>query len=249
MKEYEILDKNTDKDGNLESFLIVWEDGEPELKNGSVVNELLFIDELYSFIGGETGVILNQDPFVAVQPTEQERTYLVTVNDTTITSYPDTSSRLLEGVKEVIDGEGLDSILLLHEELMQSQVRRGFINSLLETFTLEEQERIDLYSNGWLIDGMYLVNWDAELYQYNDSEEHYEVGINGTVSVDTRHELVGVDTHESISDDVEIIVNDVSYNLTEKECKFLTKVKWLLGREEHHSDIPFWVNADKESQE
>lgn len=246
MKEYTILDKNTDNDGNLESFLIVWEGGEPELKNGSAENRLLFIDELYEFIGGDKGVILSEEPFVAVQPSEQERTYLLTVNDTTLTSYPDTSQEILEGVKDVIDGNGLDRILSLHEELMQSQVRRGLVKSLVTTFPESEQERIDVYSNGWLIDDMYLVTWEAKIYQHNDDEEHYEVGMSGVVGVDTRHELVETTIHESesIFDSVEITIDGVSYNLTSIESSFLTRVKWLLNREEYHNDVPFWLHAD-----
>lgn len=247
MNDFEVIDKNKDSDGNIESFLIVWDGGEPELKDGSPENYLLFIEELYELIGGD-GVVLSEEPFVAIRPTVHDKEYMLSVDDYTIRTYPKQSEDLLRGVKTFIDSGDLEDVMDVYRELISDKVRRKFVSHLLNTFSVDEKERVEMFSNGWLIDDMYVVNWDAEIYQHNDdSDKHYTVRSSDVVEVNTRHELTTVNTDTSFLDDIVVTINSEKHSLTDMEKEFLTKVKWLLHRKNYHGDIPFWITTDIES--
>lgn len=252
MREYEIADKSYDKQsGELTQFLVLWEDGEPELKRASAENVLLFDPEdnlpfddgLYNFLNGQHALQLSEEPQVVIAPTGNEYAYIIRVRDSTVETTPGQARQVLEGVADAAKGEGVDRIISLHDEIISSQVRRTVINALRGTF--EESGRITVAGNGWLVDDFYLVDWSASLWTKDDNldEEDY-VRSGGSVVKDGSYEFVHLRVSRGV-EPVEVAINGTQYRLSEREMLFLSKVKWLLNRRHYHPDKPFWMYTDK----
>jgi hypothetical protein len=251
MRDYEIIDKNRDSvTGELQSFLIIWEDGEPEMKNATPENYLLYIEELYEFINGNNAVVLKEEsPEIIVSPTGEEYSYFLSVDGHAVESMPAQSEDVLQGVMDVIQDEDYSRITRIHEKIVKTQVRHGLINSLYSTFSESERRRTEIVSNGWLIDGFYLVDWSAGLYTSNDEsdEDNYERQGGGVVKTDKSYEMVMLSHRGDTLEKQCVAIGGEEYTLTERELFFLSKVKWILHRTEFHSDIPFWLHIDSKN--
>lgn len=247
MREYEVVDENRDAStGELQSFLIIWENGEPEIKNATPENYLLFIEELYEFLNGSNAVILKEDdPEIIVAPTGEAYSYFISVDGSTVESTPSMSEDVLQGVMDVIEHGRYDKIKNVHWNIAKTQVRQSIINASYHTFDAEDKKRISRVSNGWLIDGFYLIDWNANLYAKDDDEtETYERKGSNAVSSDKSYELVMLSQRGDVPDVQEMTVRGETYTFTEREMLFLAKVTWILHRTEYHPDIPFWLHVD-----
>jgi len=251
MREYEIVDENRDRNtGELQSFLLIWDNGEPEMKNATPENTLLFKHGLYEFLNGNNAVILNEDdPEVIVAPTGMEYAYMLRVRGHTVETTPNQAENVLKGVMEVVENGDLSKILSVHRSIVSTQARQSLINALYETFSPSDKNRITKAANGWLIDGFYLVDWKANLYTKDDDpdESDYERQGSKAVKTDKSYELVMLKQRGSVPDPVTVTVNGNTHELTEREMLFLAKVKWILGRTKNHPDIPFWLYLDEKN--
>jgi len=250
MRDYEVVDENRDAStGELQSFLIIWENGEPEIKNATPENYLLFIEELYEFLNGNNAVVLKEDdPEIIVAPTGEEYSYFVSVDGKTVESTPGMSEDVLQGVMDVIENERYDKIKNVHWNMLKTQVRHSVINTAYHTFSDNEKRRITRASNGWLVDGFYLIDWNANLYSKNDEEmDTYERSGSDAIPSDKSYELVMLSQRSETPEPQEMIVNGDTYTFTEREMLFLAKVTWILHRTEYHKDIPFWLHVDSKN--
>jgi hypothetical protein len=248
-----VIDVSRDRDsGEITQFTIIDEYGQPQLMKGTISNQLLYdpADELpfdsglASFFEGDEALILSEEPDVMVAPTSNEYCYVVKVRSDTIETTPNQSNRVLAGIKEAIVDDDTDKLIRLHEEVMETQVRREIINALRETF--EQSDRITSKSRGWLVDDFYLVDWTASMYTKNDDPDENDVRRSGdsVVETDSSYEFVqGNFSRES--EPITVGIQGDSYRLTEREMLFLSKVTWLLDRREYHPDMPFWYWNDK----
>lgn len=251
MRDYEIVDENKDRNtGELQSFLLIWDDGEPEMKNATPENTLLFKHGLYEFLNGNNAVILNDDdPEVIVAPTGMEYAYMLRVRGHTVETTPNQAEDVLQGVMDVVEHGDLSTILDVHREIVSTQARQTLINALYETFSPSDKQRIDRVANGWLIDGFYLVNWKGNLYTADDDPEEgdYERQGSSAVKTDKSYELVILKQRGDVPDPVTVTINGTKHELTEREMLFLAKVKWVLSRTTYHPDIPFWKYIDRKN--
>ena len=251
MRNYEVVDENRDvQTGELQSFLIIWDDGEPELKNATPENYLLFIEELYDFINGNNAVILNEaEPEIIVSPTGAEYSYFVTVNGHTVETTPKQSESVLRGIMNVIEDDNYSKIRAVHSEIIRTQVRYGIINALKKTFSQSERNRITIADNGWLIDDFYLIDWKANLYTKDDDPEEgdYERSGSEAVKTDKSYEMVMLSQRGDVPEQQEVTIGGNIYTLTEREMLFLAKVTWTLHRTYYHKDVPFWLHIDSKN--
>jgi hypothetical protein len=249
-----IIDKSYNQEtGELQQFTIITDDGQPQLvkandKNVLLYdpeNELPFDDGLYGFLNGDDAILLSQnDPEVIVAPTENEYCYVLRVGGNTIETTPRQAENVLSGVKSAaIDGD-IEAIVSVYDDVIANQVRRPVVNKLLGTF--EKDDRIQQTGSGWLIDDFYLVDWEASMYTKNDDPDENDVmrSGSGVVETDRSYEFIEVSIPREI-DPIEVGIGGETFRLTEREMLFLSKVKWLLNRREHHADIPFWKWTDK----
>jgi hypothetical protein len=249
-----IIDRSYNKETReLQQFTVIDDTGQPQLVKATPENVLLydpedelpFDDGMYSFLHGEQALVLQQnDPTVMVAPTNNEYCYIIRVGDRTVETTPNQAERVLRAIKDAAIDRDVDGIVSLHDTIVSTQVRRDVINKLTQTF--DQEERITQTNRGWLVDEFYLVNWEASLYtKHNNPEEgDYKRGGGGVRKTDTSYEFVQLSLQRDVTP-VEVSVGGSTVQLTEREILFLAKVKWLLNRREHHSDMTFWKFADK----
>lgn len=253
MTETEILDKNRDREsGELLSFLVL-EDGEPELKKATPENTLLYVHGMKEFLSGENAVIVSEEnPEVIVAPTTNEMAYLLRVNGSTVETTPKQASTLLSELKNVVEADdsverdnGVEGLVELYDEIISTQVRRWLIRALVKTFDKQERQRLTEHSRGWLVDGFYLIDWNANLYTIDDDHDEPDHRVSGgtTEAVDRTHEFLKLTPSES-PEPLSVTINDTEYRVSEREMLFLSKVRFMLDRRYYHEDKPFWQYVD-----
>jgi hypothetical protein len=257
MDSYTVADVTYDSETDEpEQFLLFWDGGEPETKRATPENMLLFDPEdelpfdngLYEFVAGETALRLSADPELIVTQAGNEYSYIIHYDGDTIETTPSQAEQVLEGVYDALTADDDTSVLeQVHRTAMEKQVRRRVINTLKNTF--DEYQRIEIMSNGWVIDNLFIVDWSANLYTTeNDPDEgdYFRSG-GSVVQKDTSHEFIQF--HRSsefeVPDSQRVRIGNENYDLTEREMLFLTKVKWVLNREYYHPDEPFWLYVEK----
>lgn len=249
----DIIDISRNREtGEIEQFTIIDNGGQPQLVKATPENMLLydpaddlpFENGMHDFLAGEQALVLSEDPEVIVAPTDNEYCFILRVRGDTVETTPNQAEQVLRGVKDAAIDGNVDSIVDVFDEIMSTQVRRPVINSLLDTFS--QADRINVHPRGWLVDGFYLVNWQASMYmKHTDPDEgDYKRGGGGVRKTDTSYEFVQLDLRRDV-EPVTVQIGGEKYRLTEREMLFLAKVKWLLGRRNYHPDRPFWMFVDK----
>lgn len=254
--DFTVADKSYNKEtGELEQFLVFWSGGEPELKRASAENVLLFDPEeelpfengMYEFLNGKEALLLSEDPEIIVAPTGNEYAYILRVRGNTVETTPDQAEAVLQGVLDAATDSNTDRIMSVYDDIMASSVRRRVINALYHTF--DETNRIEVASNGWLIDEFYLVDWTASIYTKEDDPDEGDYVRSGgqAVKKDDSYEFVHLRMHRNSREleQIEVTISGDTYRLTEREMLFLAKVKWMLNRRHYHPDIPFWMTTDQ----
>lgn len=252
-QEFEILDINRDDEtGDPLSFLVM-QDGEPMPKKATPENVLLYLHGLKEFLSGHHAVIVSEDgPEVIIAPTGNDMAYLVRVNGSTVETTPSQASEILRGLKNAVEADtqtqrsaAIDEIKSVYDTIMAEQVRRWLVRAMMVTFDQQEQQRITEHNRGWLIDGFYLVDWNANLYTIEDDPEEDDYSVTGGTAqqVDRDYEFLRL-TPQNNPQPQDVSVNDEDYRLSEREMLFLAKVRFMLDRRYYHPDEPFWKYND-----
>ena len=249
-----VIDISRNKEtGDITQFTILDDSGQPTLKKATPENillydpadELPFDDGMSGFLSGSDALVLQEgDPLVMVAPTGNDYCYILRVRDNTVETTPSQAERVLRGIKDAaIDGE-VKELINLYDHIMSTQVRRGVVNALKETF--DEDFRISTTGEGWLIDDFFLIDWSASMYaKHNDPDEADVIrGGSGVKETDKSYEFVQLRLNRE-TDPVEVAIGGDTFRLTEREMLFLAKVKWLLNRRDYHPDQPFWMFVEK----
>lgn len=252
MNDYTIGDVTYDSDGDMKQFLLFWHGGKPETRRATPENILLFDPEdelpfdggLHKFLDGDGALKLSTDPKVVVSQIE-ESSYVIEVDGETVETTPKQSEDVLSGVLDAVVEQNEKPLVSLHRDILSNQVRRSVVGPLMQTFA--KRRRIESISNGWLVDGFYLVDWNAKMYAANDDREEGDYVRSGTQAVkkDTTYEFVQLRHNVGSDEDVTVTINGNEKHLTERERLFLAKVKWLLDRTHFHPDEAFWSYCDK----
>jgi len=105
----DVIDISRDRDTGEITQFTVFENGQPELKNASAENLLLYDPEevlpfdngMAGFIQGSDALILSEsDPEIMVAPTSDEYCYILRVDGNTIETTADYAETILVGIKE-----------------------------------------------------------------------------------------------------------------------------------------------------
>lgn len=251
---FEILDRNRDKEtGDILSFLVM-EDGEPIPKKATAENVLLYEHGLKEFLTGHHAVIVSSDdPELIIAPTGNDMAYLLKVNGSTVETTPSQAQQVLEGLKDAVEADNshersvaVETIVSVYDEIISTQVRRWLVRALLTTFDDAEQQRIEEHERGWVIDGFYLVDWNANLYTIDDDpdEDDYSVSGGSAAAVDKSYEFLRL-TPAQHAEARDCTINGSDYRISEREMLFLSKVRFMLDRRYYHNDKPFWDYNDQ----
>lgn len=235
----EILHTNESVDGEIESFLVL-ENGETTLKTATVENKLLYLEGMYEFLQQGATLALDDDIFVE----RRDDGYIMSVDGDIVHVPPRMHDDLLQLIYEVSNGKDkITELRELHTDVIGKQVRRDVINKLVHVF---EEKKYDIVRevNGWLVEDMYLVDWNANIYYANENldEGDYIRSGDGVVKTDTSKEAIGLRSPELETQSFTIGGEEIM--LSAKELEFLSKVMWLLGRRKYHPDMDYWNYMD-----
>jgi len=253
MTDYTVADVSYNQDGEMEQFLIFWDDGEPDTRRATAENILLFDPEdslpfdggLNQFFSGDSAVQLSDDPRVVIAQSGDEYSYILSVDGDVVETTPEQSERILEAVYDAIADDDIAALIDAHSGILKNQVRRRVVNLLKQTF--DEAGRINITQNGWLIDDFFLVDWNAKMYAANDDKDSGDYVRSGSNAVqkDTTYEFVRLNKSFSQIDTVDVTIDGTVKHLSEREMLFLAKVRWLLDREHYHPDEAFWTYVNQ----
>jgi hypothetical protein len=247
----EILDATWDDDGELEQFLVL-EGNRPKTKVASPENVLLYdpLDELEvggikQFIEGDIALLLSEDPDVMIASAGDEYSYIISVGGKLVETTPDEAEDALQALHDSIVQSDPDPLVDVHDQILRSEVRRHVVNPLKKTF--DDDHRISIEPQGWVVDGFYLVDWNAKMYTTNDDRNDGDyVRSSGSVTKkDTTYEFMRIDHSLSDFDDVDVTIDGETYTLTERDMLFLAKVTWLLDKEYYHPDDVLWTYMER----
>lgn len=241
-EQYEILDTQEDSSGEVQSFLIYWpETGATERRAGNAHNKLLFQSGLYDFLHASEAIRVNEDPEIIVSSRSNEHSYLLRVKGDVVETTPHMSQDVLEGVDAAIDGNE-QPLLDVYQDIRENHVRQDVINALVHLFG-QDRHRIQRVANGWLIDGFFVITWDAGLYSTQRGPEEETMVRQGqeVVEADSSHEFVELDLTSNIESE-EVTLDGETYLLTEREMLFLAKAEWVLNGPKYHPNKEYWFD-------
>lgn len=232
---------------NVNSLLVQEGSRAPELIDGTIENELLYVDGLSEFLNGNKGAKLSEQPEILVRSTRGGSVYEIRVNDRPVESMPSQADDVLRALKAVKDESNIDPILDVYEEIIDSQVRRDLMRMMMKGIPNINEDRIEVTDRGWLIDSYYVVDWTASLYVTTDDPDESDYVRSGSdvKEVEKDHEFVNL--RDSYSPERKKVKIDGDIVLVgEREMMFLSKVRWLLDRTQYHADEPFWRYTERQ---
>lgn len=202
-------------------------------------NKLLFDREKYSVDGKSLytvlhadearRVVLHDDPYVAIAPTPHEDAYRLWygAQDKYMVKTPvEKVETLLEGVIDTVDNGNVEKIKELYDYVIDNQVRREVVGKLLD-FGKLPTDRISTRHEGWLIDDMFLVTWEADVYLFTDHWKQGSYHPRRSSQYEEPGEFVTIDPEEEL-EPKDIPIGQQTYRFGKLELLFLYRVNWML---------------------
>lgn len=203
-------------------------------------NRMLYDRENYS-VGGKSlytilhsnggqRVILSDDPYVAVSPTIHESQYRLWMDsDHPVKTPPKLSEDVLRGIIDVTDEGDKSRLERVFFEVLNNRVRRDVVRFPIDMGKLPE-DRIEIIADGWLIDGMFLVSWDATIYLYTSDWKTGSYDPRSSRKREEPGEFIGIQPDKEF-EAYEMTVGDETFHFGELEQLFLWRVRWMLDWE------------------
>lgn len=242
MSEFEIIHRDYDRDGELSSMLVL-EDGEPTQINATPKNILLYEHGMRDFLSGDGLLQFGESLYAGGNDGDG---YVIVADGERITIPPKRDSEFLQIVADILEDDETPSALAeLHREIISGQVRRYVVNSLVHEFG-ESAFKITVQSNGWLLEGAILVDWNTNIYTVDKDDEGDYIRRGGEVrQTDKSYEFIKLESRTIDGYDIDVSLNGDVVSLTEKEIEFLGKVNFILGRWKYHPDVAFWEYVEE----
>jgi hypothetical protein len=179
-----------------------------------------------------------------IAPTGSEYSYLINVDGDIVQSTPQESEDVLEGMHEALKEDSLTKLKKTHAKIKREQVRKEVVNALRYIF--DEPHRIEPQANGWIIDGLFWIDWSGNLYTRDDDPDENDKIRSGNevVEADTSFEFVTFRQGKT-PEPKEVTINNETIMLTEREMLFITKARWICNRRHYHPDQPFWDYVER----
>lgn len=231
-------------------FLIKTDDGRVEPRPKTYRNKLRF-NHNYEFTAGTTFELITQ-PFVQV--TILETGFDVTVGlskeaaETVFVSDNSEQSKSLErGLYEALVEE--DYTTITNETF--PEIRRKILEQAVEM--LFPRNSVQIAEDGAIIEDIYKVSWDGQLFLNQVQNTSYRPGVSGVEEINEEPEFLEVDFDldaqfkgEPAAEVVkEVLHKHVGVLLTDDEIETLTLVQFILHRKEMTDDELFWTQTEK----
>lgn len=217
-------------------------------------NRLLYDRENYSIDGkslytmlhsdGGRRVVLSDKPYIAVAPTVHESQYRIWVDsEYPVKASPRFSEKILKGIVEVSDSGDATLLEEVYEEVINNRVRREAVRFPLEMKKLPD-DRIEIIPEGWLIDGMFLVTWDATIYLYTSDWNTESFDPRSSNKQEEPGEFIGITPNDEF-EPYEMTVGDKTYKFGKLEQLFIWRVRWMLDWEHNIEDEALKANIKR----
>lgn len=126
----------------------------------------------------------------------------------------------------ILSEDVVEKLYQRYKHVVADRVRQDVVSDFLRRY----DAWVDVTDDGWVIDGAFLVTYDAENYVIEDVEAH-EVHGQGTKPIGDRQEFLDIEFDLSRERAVELGREQV--DLTEREQEFLALVEVLCFPEDH----------------
>ncbi len=248
---------------DLSNMLLIEIDGRATYMSNTPKNKLLFDREtyavngksLYTLLHGaeeESRIVLcDDDPYVAIAPSPHENVYRLwygSRNQYSVRTPVGRVEDVLRGIISLVEDDDPEQLADVYTHVIDNQVRREIVGLFLD-FGKLPTDRIEVLAEGWLIDEMFLVTWDAEVYLFTDnwragsydprsSEQYEHPGEFLTITpTDDAGEPIDPEPHD-------VSVGEQTVRFGKLEWVFIYRVQWLLDWE-HNIDDPAKVEVIK----
>lgn len=240
----------------LPNMLLLDIDGTVTYVSNTPKNKLLFDREkfsingksLYSLLHGNDGmrvVLSYDDPYVALSPSQHEDVYRLwygTRDHHDVRTPVEQVEKVLNGIIEVVEDDDPSALKEVYDHVINNQVRREVVGLFLD-FGKLPTDRIDVMAEGWLIDEMFLVTWDAKVYLWTDSWKEGSYDPRRSTQYEKPGEFITIEPEKEL-EPTDIPVGNQTYRFGKLERLFVHRVNWMLDWE-HNIDDPANVRVIK----
>lgn len=260
VEELEAAEDVTVKD--LSNMLLIEIDGRATHVSNTPKNKLLYDRETYAVNGkslytllhgadeGER-VVLNEDPYVAVAPSQHENVYRLWYgarDQYSVRTPVDRVEDVLRGIIDLVEDDDPGTLADVYDQVINNQVRREIVGLFLD-FEKLPTDRIDVLAEGWLLDEMFLITWDAEVYLFTESWKAGSYDPRSAKQYEQPGEFLTITPTDDAGNPVEvepqeIPLGDRTVRFGELEWLFIYRVRWMLDWE-HNLDDPAKVEVIK----
>lgn len=159
--------------GNMLVVNITWGDQtETIFMKASPEKRLLFDTKiegrsLYSvlFKDLDKSVEISENPVLHLKPGPFDNMYRIYYRDHyPVLTNPEYSSALLNAIVDIVQENDWTDFVDLFETFKEQKVNRDFVSRLCKTSNTVDFDRIEVNENGFVIDGLLLLTWDAEIH-------------------------------------------------------------------------------------
>lgn len=228
-------------------MLLITIDGTTTYVNNTPKNKLLFDREqyavngksLYTLLHGsdDTRIVLDADPYVALAPTQHEDVYRLwygTPERNSVRTPVERVADVLNGIIDVVEDNDHDCLKGVYDHVINNQVRREVVGLFLDYNKLPT-DRIEVMAEGWVIDDMFLVTWDTDVYLWTDTWKEGSYDPRSSQQYEQPGEFVTIEPQGEL-DPRDVRVGTQTYRFGKLERLFIYRVNWMLDWEHNIND-------------
>lgn len=189
-------------------------------------------------------IVISDEPYAAVSTSQFEESYRLWYDnpDGYMVKTPVSRAKdVLQGIIDTFEDNDCSLLEDVYYDVLDNQVRREKVNLLLDpdlsSAASLPSDRIDILPEGWLIDGMFLLTWDAEVYLYTENwrSGSYQPRTSEQNEEPGQFMEVRPSSQSVIEPREEEIFGD-TVRFGEKECLFIYRATWFLDWKHHLDD-------------
>lgn len=237
----------------LGNMFLVNVDGATKQVAHTPKNELLYKHGLYDLLNGHgennrTELSTDGDEtYVAIAPTEHDDIYSLWFgeeDDVPLQTPPSRADNVLRGVRDALsEYSSLERIREEYQWVLKNNIRREVVEPLITMFP---QSSVVPSPEGWHIEGLFVVTWDARVFLLKNESEEGSFKVRGSETVKTDScEFISLTPQFDVEELIQsrkntVTIDGTTHELGELELIFLSKVSWLINYRDNYSDDVFW---------
>lgn len=207
------------------------------------------LTELFNTSETDDPIILNDNPSLAVAPTDNECVYVLWKDGTLpVRNPPSRNEDVLSAILDIVENRSVEAFESLYDSLFATQARPEVLNQVLTQYAPIPPTSVVPESSGWVVEGMFLLTWQTNTYLVTRdySQKAYNLGLRKPI--DEEPQLLRLEPSLPETS-IEIPLDDgyetTPTKLSERELNFLTKASWLVDYRENYNDDVYWTQIER----